>query len=158
MIDFVEGLKVPGRITAEIYCGVKNESGFFAHTVCTPFGRTAPGTLYLWGWSPSAILGLLHNLYDYYLFTGDKTTLRERIYPMMREEIKLFDQIMVYDEVNQRLISSPAQSPEHGPPTHGDAYEQELIWMHYNNTIQAAKILNVDLDKYNEHVETNRNW
>ena len=49
--------------------------------------------------------------------------------------------------MNKRLISSPAQSSEYGPPSHGDAYEQELIWQHYTNTIQASKILNLDLDK-----------
>lgn len=153
MINFVEVLKVPGRITAEIYCGIKDNC-FFAHTVSTPFGRTASGTLFLWGWSPSAILWLLQNVYDYYLFTGDKTTLKERIYPMMREEISLFDSIMVYDEGCQRLVSSPAQSPEQGTASHGDPYEQELIWQLNRNIIEAAKILKVDLDLIDNWTKT----
>lgn len=143
MIDFVEALREPGRVTAEIYCGVSNY-GFFAHTVSTPFGRTAPGTLFLWGWSPSAVLWILQNVYDYFLFTGDKTTLRERIYPMLREEVHLFDNTMVYDNKRERLVSSPAQSPEQGTVSHGNAYEQELIWQHYKNTIEAANILGID--------------
>ena len=73
---------------------------------------------------------------------------------MMREEIKHFDQIMVYDKVHQRLISSPAQSPEQGPPSHGDAYEQELNWQHCTNTIEAAKILNFDLDQIENWTNT----
>ena len=56
--------------------------------------------------------------------------------------------------MNKRLISSPAQSSEHGPPSHSDAYEQELIWQHYTNTIQSSKILNLDLDKIDNLVKT----
>lgn len=146
LIDYVEGLRVPGRITAQIYCGVSEKSGFLANPVSTVFGRTAPGWEFLWGWSPSAILWILQNVFDYYLFTGDVEVLKERIYPLMKEEAILFESIMVYDSKKERLVSSPAQSPEQGTAGHGNTYEQTLIWQHYNNTIKAAKVLNVDLE------------
>lgn len=149
LVNYVEGLRIPGRKTAEIYVGVKSDSqnpenGFMAHTQNTPFGWTCPGWCFLWGWSPAAVPWILQNVFDYYLFTCDEDFLRERIYPMMKEEAILYDQIMVYCKEYDRLVSSPTFSPEQGPRTNGNAYEQELIWQHYSNTIQAAKILNVD--------------
>lgn len=149
LIDYVENLSVPGRLTAQIYCGTENNIGFFANPVSTPFGRTAPGWEFLWGWSPSAILWIIQNVFDYYLFSGDVNILRERIYPLMKEEALMYEKLLVYDEKKQRLVFSPAQSPEQGTAGNGNAYEQELIWQHYNNTIRAAKVLNVD----SEHIK-----
>ncbi|KAK8878572.1 hypothetical protein M9Y10_005352 [Tritrichomonas musculus] len=146
LIDYVESLRVPGHLTAQIYCGVNDSNGFFAHPVSTPFGRTAPGWEFLWGWSPSAILWILQNVFDYFLFTRDVSVLRERIYPMLKEEALMYENLLVFDEKNERLVFSPAQSPEQGTAGHGNAYEQELVWQHYNNTIRAAEILKVDGD------------
>ncbi|OHT06867.1 hypothetical protein TRFO_25044 [Tritrichomonas foetus] len=161
LIDYVEGLRIPGRITAEIYAGIKSnssfpENGFMAHTQNTPFGWTCPGWDFSWGWSPAAVPWILQNVFDYYLFTNDVDVLRNRIYPMMKEEAILYDQIMVEDKKYGRLVSSPTYSPEQGPRTNGNAYEQELIWQHYHNTIKAAKILNVDHElvaKWSERIE-----
>lgn len=153
LIDYVEKLRVPGHLTAQIYCGVSDENGFFANPVSTPFGRTAPGWEFLWGWSPSAILWILQNVFDYFLFTRDESILRERIYPLMREECFMYDTLLVQDRSKQRLVFSPAQSPEQGTAGHGNAYEQELIWQHYTNTIRAAELLKIDGDlvkKWNE--------
>lgn len=58
----------------------------------------------------------------------------------------MYENLLVFDEKNERLVFSPAQSPEQGTSGHGNAYEQELVWQHYNNTIRAAEILNVDGD------------
>ena len=73
---------------------------------------------------------------------------------MMKEEVTLYDQIMVYNKEYDRLVSSPTYSPEQGPRTNGNAYEQELIWQHYHNTIRAAEALQVDLDKIEKWNET----
>lgn len=48
LIDYIESLREPGRVTAEIYANIKStdeneENGFMAHTQNTPFGWTAPG-------------------------------------------------------------------------------------------------------------------
>ena len=58
----------------------------------------------------------------------------------------MYESLLVFDEKNERLVFSPAQSPEQGTAGHGNAYEQELVWQHYNNTIRAAEILKVDGD------------
>ena len=47
LIDYVEGLRKPGRITASTYFGIDNsdgkQNGFMANTQNTPFGWTCPG-------------------------------------------------------------------------------------------------------------------
>ena len=46
LIDYVDSLREPGRVTAESYYGIKSETGeangFTAHTQNTPFGWTCP--------------------------------------------------------------------------------------------------------------------
>ena len=59
IIDYVNSLREPGRVTAEKYFGIKSEpgeaNGFSAHTQNTPFGWTCPGWAFNWGWSPAAV-------------------------------------------------------------------------------------------------------
>ena len=149
LINYVDSLRVPGRITAAIYAGVFSaegeENGFMAHTQNNPFGWTCPGWDFSWGWSPAAVPWILQNCWDYYEYTGDVEYLKNNIYPMMKEEAKLYDRMLVPDS-DGKLISSPAFSPEHGPITNGNTYEQTLIWQLYEDTIKAAEILGTDAE------------
>ena len=76
LIDYVDSLREPGRVTAATYFGVVSdeanpENGFTAHTQNTPFGWTCPGWAFSWGWSPAAVPWILQNCYEYYEYTGD---------------------------------------------------------------------------------------
>ena len=147
LVDYVDALREPGRVTAAIYAGVSSadgeENGFMAHTQNNPFGWTCPGWSFSWGWSPAAVPWILQNCWSYYEYTGDVSYLRDNIYPMMKEEARLYDQMLVRDS-DGKLVSSPAFSPEHGPVTSGNTYEQTLIWQLYEDTIKAAEILGTD--------------
>lgn len=149
LIDYIDALREPGRVTAAIYAGVSSaageENGFMAHTQNNPFGWTCPGWSFSWGWSPAAVPWILQNCWAYYEYTGDTSYLRENIYPMLKEEAKLYDQMLVRDS-DGKLVSSPAYSPEHGPVTSGNTYEQTLIWQLYEDTIKAAEVLGTDAD------------
>ncbi|WP_455774031.1 glycosyl hydrolase family 95 catalytic domain-containing protein, partial [[Ruminococcus] lactaris] len=148
LIDYIDALREPGRVTAAIYAGVVSENGqengFMAHTQNNPFGWTCPGWEFSWGWSPAAVPWILQNCWDYYEYTGDTSYLKNNIYPMMKEEAKLYDKMLV--EQNGKLVSSPAFSPEHGPVTNGNTYEQSLIWQLYEDTIKAAEVLGTDAE------------
>ena len=151
LIRYVDSLRVPGRITAKIYAGIEStrmepENGFMAHTQNTPFGWTCPGWSFDWGWSPAAVPWILQNCWEYYEFTGNKEILENRIYPMMREEAKLYDQLLVR-KPDGTLVSSPAYSPEHGPRTEGNTYEHTLIWQLYEDTIRAAGELGLNREQ-----------
>ena len=54
LIDYINSLVEPGKVTAKTYFGVEN-GGFTAHTQNTPFGWTCPGWDFSWGWSPAAL-------------------------------------------------------------------------------------------------------
>ena len=147
LIDYINGLKEPGQITARTYFGV-TDGGFTAHTQNTPFGWTCPGWDFSWGWSPAALPWILQNCYEYYEYSGDVDYLREQIYPLLKESALLYDQILM--EKDGRLVSAPAFSPEHGPVSAGNTYEQSLIWQLYEDAIHSAEVLGVDADKVAE--------
>ncbi len=155
LVEYVDALREPGRITAKTYTASAAELaadlpdeyyGFVAHTECNPYGHTTPGR----GgsvralWSPTAVAWLLQNVYDGYEYSLDKDYLAQ-IYPIMREAARYFERTMF--EYNGRLISAPSYSPEHGPITAGNAYEQSLIWQLLTDCAFAAKTLGVDGDK-----------
>ncbi len=159
LIDYVDSLREPGRVTAESYYGIKSETGeangFTAHTQNTPFGWTCPGWAFSWGWSPAAVPWIIQNCWEHYEYTGDVQYMKEHIYPMLKEEAILYDQILVDSGVkitladgteSTRLVSAPTYSPEMGIRTLGNAYEQVLIWQLYEDAITAAKTLGVDSD------------
>lgn len=151
LVDYIESLREPGRVTAKIYAGIEStsenpENGFMAHTQNNPFGWTCPGWQFNWGWSPAAVPWILQNVWEHYEYTLDKEYMAEKIYPMMKEEAVLYDQMLVENNEG-KLVSVPAFSPEHGPRTEGNTYEQSLIWQLYEDTIKAAEILGVDVDR-----------
>ncbi|MGG7057363.1 glycosyl hydrolase family 95 catalytic domain-containing protein [Clostridium tertium] len=152
LIDYVESLREPGRVTAEIYANIKStddneENGFMAHTQNTPFGWTAPGWSFDWGWSPAAVPWILQNVWEYYEYTGDLEFMKTKIYPMLKEEAVLYEQMLIEDPETGKLVCSPAYSPEHGPRTNGNTYEQSLIWQMYEDVITAAKLVGEDQEK-----------
>ena len=159
IIDYVNSLREPGRVTAEKYFGIASEpgeaNGFSAHTQNTPFGWTCPGWAFSWGWSPGAVPWIIQNCWEYYEYTGDLEYMRTHLYPMMKEETILYDKILIDSgkEItladgtkSTRLVTAPTYSSEHGPYTMGNTYENSLAWQLYDDTITAAKLLDVDSD------------
>ncbi len=155
LVDFVDALREPGRITAKTYTATAEELaanladeeyGFIAHTESSPYGHTTPGSgKYVTAmWSPAAVAWLMQNLYEGYEYGQDKEYLA-RIYPIMKEAARYFERTMV--TYNGRLVTAPCYSPEHGKLTAGNTYEQSLIWQLLTDVTAAAKTLNVDADK-----------
>ena len=149
LIDYVDSLREPGRVTAKVYAGVESKdgeaNGFMAHTQNTPFGWTCPGWAFSWGWSPAAVPWILQNCWEYYEFTGDTEFMEENIYPMLKEEATFYNQILKEDK-DGKLVSSPSYSPEHGPYTAGNTYEHTLIWQLYEDAAKAAEVLGQDTE------------
>ena len=149
LVDFLDDLRPAGRITAKEYYGIESdeqnpENGWTAHTAVNIFGWTAPGWDFYWGWSTAAVAWLMQNIWEYYEFTGDKEYLEQRIYPIMLESVKFYSQWLIYDDKQDRLVSTPTYSPEHGPVTVGNTYEQSLIEQLYRDFIRASEILGKD--------------
>ena len=144
LVDYIRDLEIPGGKTVETYTGVTD--GIMAHTQNTPFGYTSPGwNISTWGWSPAAATWLIQNCYDYYEFSGDVDTLQNDIYPVMKEQVEMYQKLL--KEKDGRLVMPITQSPELSTITAGNTYEQSLIWQLYADTIEAANVLGVDSDQ-----------
>ncbi len=140
LCEYMNAMYEPGNRTVTAYTDAT--SGMMMHTQNTPFGYTCPGWDYSWGWSPSAATWLLQNCYDYYQYTGDKTYLANTLYPLMENQVAMYEQLL--EEKNGKLVFPLSISPEIGGLTYGNTYEQSLIWQLYTDTIEAAKVLGKD--------------
>lgn len=154
VINYVDDLRVYGRLAAARYAGIVSqegeENGWLVHTQATPFGWTAPGWDYYWGWSPAANAWMMQTVYEAYIFYRDQDYLREKIYPMLRETVRFWNDFLHEDRQAQRWVSSPSYSPEHGPISIGNTYDQSLIWQLFHDFIQAAQELKLDEDLLTE--------
>ncbi len=154
VINYIDDLRVYGRLAAARYAGIvsqeEEENGWLVHTQATPFGWTAPGWDYYWGWSPAANAWMMQTVYEAYSFYRDQDYLREKIYPMLRETVRFWNGFLHEDQQAQRWVSSPSYSPEHGPISIGNTYDQSLIWQLFHDFIQAAQELGLDEDLLTE--------
>ncbi|BFT71139.1 DUF4073 domain-containing protein [Paenibacillus sp. P36] len=148
-VEFIDSLRAPGRVTAQKHHGVTG-SGWTIHTFTSVFGYTAPGwDISNWGWQPAAGAFLSQQLWEKYLFTGDKTYLQNKLYPIMKEAAEFWTKTLVTDK-DGTLVSTPGVSPEHGTLSIGDSYDQELVWQLFTNCIEASDVLGIDADFRNE--------
>ena len=154
VINYIDDLRVYGRIAAARYAGIISqtgeENGWLVHTQATPFGWTAPGWDYYWGWSPAANAWMMQTVYEAYSFYRDQDYLREKIYPMLRETVRFWNDFLHEDKEAKRWVSSPSYSPEHGPISIGNTYDQSLIWQLFHDFIQATQELGLDEDLLTE--------
>ena len=96
---------------------------------------------------------MLQNCWEYYEYTGDLNYMKTKIYPMLREEAVFYSQFVTdisgypgYPSVEPIYATVPAYSPEHGPTTAGNTYEQSLVWQLFEDACTAAELLGVDED------------
>lgn len=154
VINYIDDLRVYGRLAAAKYAGIISregeENGWLVHTQATPFGWTAPGWDYYWGWSPASNAWMMQTVYEVYSFYRDQDYLREKIYPMLREAVRFWNAFLHKDQQAYRWVSSPSYSPEHGPISIGNTYDQSLIWQLFHDFIQAAQELELDADLLTE--------
>ncbi|CAH1192956.1 hypothetical protein PAECIP111891_00466 [Paenibacillus allorhizoplanae] len=141
LIDYVESLMAPGRVSAEKHFGVTG-GGWTVNTMNNPFGFTAPGWDFYWGWAPSANAFITNNVWEYYKFSGDTAKLN-RIYPVLKEASQFWTKYLVTD-TDGTLVSNPCYSPEQGDISKGCAFDQQLAWDLFTNTIEASEKLNID--------------
>lgn len=92
-----------------------------------------------------------NQLYQHYLYTGDKDFL-EKAYPVMKRAAIFLDEMLVREPEHGWLVISPAVSPENSHPspdgrlplTYGTTMDNELIYELFNDVIAAEKILGGD--------------
>ena len=137
---FVNGLAPVWRAqTAQEFKGKDGAPirGWTLRTESNPFGAMG----YLWNKTGNAWYA--QHFWEHYAFTRDERFLRETAYPMMKEAAAFWqDHLKVLPD--GRLVAPQGWSPEHGPVEDGVAYDQQIVWDLFNNTVEAAGILDVD--------------
>jgi len=143
LIDFIDNLRAPGRVTAKMYYGA---GGWVTHFASNVWGYTAPGAgPGLYENLPASAAWLCQHVWDHYAFTGDKKFLRATGYGIMKEAAQFWVDHLTTD-TDGTLVSSPSVSPEHGPVSAGAAMDQEIIWDLFTNCINASEVLKMDDD------------
>lgn len=151
LFTYMESLVVPGQESALDFF---NARGWIVNTMNNPFGYTAPGWGFPWGFFPGGAAWLCQHVWDHYLFTQDEAFLREHGYPLMKEAALFWIDYLTDDEQG-RLVSSPSYSPEHGGISTGASMDHQMAWDLLNNCAQACEVLGID-NEFHQQAESVR--
>ncbi|WP_279545912.1 glycoside hydrolase family 95 protein [Pseudoteredinibacter isoporae] len=137
LIEYMDRLREPGRKTAKQVFG---SPGWVVNTMNNPFGYTAPGWGFPWGYFPGGAAWLSQHAWQHYAFSLDEQYLEQRAWPIMKEAAEFWLHYLQTNEQGE-LISSPSYSPEHGGISKGAAMDQQLAWDLFNNIGEACNVL-----------------
>ena len=145
LVQMVKELAESGRETARVMYGAR---GWVLHHNTDLWRATAPidGA---WGQWPTGGAWLCQQLWEKYLFNGDKEYLRS-VYPAMKSASEFFDDVLVPEPIHGWLVVSPSASPENAPAIHresssaGTTMDNQIVFDLLTRTIRAAEILDVD--------------
>ncbi len=147
LIQMIRELSVAGQQTAKQMYGAK---GWVAHHNTDIWRITGPVDGIFSGMWPSGGVWLSRDLWDKYLYNGNKEYLRS-VYPVLKSAALFYLDYLVEEPEHHWLVLSPSMSPENAPQAYGgvsiDAgttMDNQLAFELFNNVIHAANILNVD--------------
>lgn len=144
LVDYVDSLQDPGALTAEKLYGTKDAWMVNCSANALGFTGNINSSASL---ASTANAFILQNVYDYYQFTQDKEMLETRIWPMMTGACNFFFQVLEPGRTEadkDKLFMAPSFSSEHGPWTIGAYFDQQLIYMLFKDTLEAAKELGIE--------------
>ncbi|MEO6281729.1 glycosyl hydrolase family 95 catalytic domain-containing protein [Roseateles sp.] len=108
--------------------------GWALRTATNPFGAQS----YLWNMTGNAWYA--RHFWEHYAFTQDKAFLRDVAWPVLKEVGEFWEDRLKAGP-DGRLVAPNGWSPEHGPIQDGVAYDQQILWDHFDNMAQAADAL-----------------
>lgn len=148
--DYLEALVPSARKTAE---EVYHSRGFVAHVESDVWHWTTPIGEPSWGMWPFGGAWCTQHFMEHYRFTLDKTFLRQRAWPILKDTSLFFLGYLVEDPRTGKLVAGPSNSPENsftGPDGKaasldmGGTMSQQIVWDVFTNTLEAAEILGID--------------
>ncbi|MCF7668297.1 MAG: glycoside hydrolase N-terminal domain-containing protein [Verrucomicrobia bacterium] len=159
LFKLIEECSVTGQKTAKAHYGAR---GWVLHHNTDLWRGTAPINHSNHGIWITGGAWLCHQLWDRYLFTGNREFLKNRAYPVMKGAALFFVDFLVRDPDTGWLISTPSNSPEIGGLVAGPTMDHQIIRDLFANTAQAARLLGVDtefagkLDKMRKEIAPNQ--
>lgn len=86
------------------------------------------------------------HLWWHYQYNGDKEYLADFTYPILKSACEFFiDYLIPHPDHPEWLVSGPSNSPENGGLVMGPTMDHQIIRNLFDNTIEAAGILEVDV-------------
>lgn len=159
LFDFMDRLAVNGAITAKVNYGINK--GWVLHHNTDIWAKTSPTGGYDWDpigaprWSawPMGGAWLTTHLYEHYLFTKDKTFLKEKGYKLIKSAAEFMLEWLIEDK-NGYLVTSPSTSPENVFKIDGKEFEVSMATTMdmgilkelFIDCIESAKVLGIDED------------
>ena len=154
LLQMIAELAITGAETAEVNYGCH---GWAAHHNSDLWRQSVPVGNYGDGdpvWAMWAMGGawLCQHLWEHYLFTGDRTYLRERAYPLMKGAAHFCLDWLVEDG-HGHLVTAPATSPENKyslpagerlAVSVASTMDLAIIWDLFTHCIEASETLGAD--------------
>jgi alpha-L-fucosidase 2 len=146
LTQMVLDLAETGRRTARVHYDAR---GWVTHHNTDLWRATGPIDGPGSGMWPMGGAWLLQNLWEHYLFTGDKMYL-EKIYPAMKGSAQFFLDTLVEEPTNHWLVTCPSVSPENRHPggktslCAGPTMDLEILRDLFDHCVQASEILGTD--------------
>jgi len=143
LFDALDELVISGWRTARNHYAVR---GWVLHHNFDIWRGTAPINASNHGiWVTGGAWLSLH-LWEHFLHSQDKTFLRRRAYPVMKEAALFFTDYLVEDPKSKWLISGPSNSPEQGGLVMGPTMDHQIIRSLFAACAEAARRLGTDAD------------
>ncbi len=145
LFDALDEVVESGRRTAKVHY---NARGWVLHHNFDLWRGTAPINNSNHGIWPVGGAWLCQHLWWHYQYGLDKTFLRDRAYPILRDASLFFVDTLVEDPRSDKhwLVSGPSNSPEQGGLVMGPTMDHQIIRSLLGWTIEAGEILDVDAD------------
>jgi len=149
-IQMAKELSVTGAETAKM---MYNASGWVLHHNTDIWRVTAPVDSAASGMWPTGGAWVCQDLWERYLYTGDKKYLAE-IYPIMKGAASFFLDFMIKDPNTGYLVVVPSSSPENvhagedGKSTiaSGTTMDNQLVFDLFTHVIEASDLVSPDAD------------
>jgi len=155
LLSFIGNLAVTGAVSARTFLGTRgwmaaHNSDIWA--MSNPVGDFGDGDPAWANWYLGGAWLSTH-LWEHYLFNQNKEYLKEKAYPLMKENVRFLLDWLVKDSIGY-LITSPSTSPENrfitptgyrGATLYGATADLAIIRECFMQTISASEVLNVDI-------------
>lgn len=156
LLSWIKDLSETGKVTAKEFYGAK---GWVAHHnadiwgMSNPVGNVGDGDPVWANWYMGANW-LCQHLWEHYRFSGDKTFLKEKGYPVMKEAA-IFTLDWLVEDKDGYLVTAPSTSPENKfkDPKGGEAavsiattMDISIVYDLFSNLIEAADVLGSDAE------------
>ena len=143
LFSLIKDLSVTGAKTAHDMYGCR---GWMAHHNTDLWRIAGPVDGAQWGMFPNGGAWLSTHLWQHYLYTGDKSFLRQW-YPVLKGAAEFYLDYMQTLPGTEWKVTVPSVSPEHGPKgkktavTAGCTMDNQIAFDVLSNAIQASEIL-----------------